>query len=38
MKLVSGFFGISQNTETLALRPVMGWLTVYVEQSNPKQE
>jgi len=29
MKLVSGFLGISQNPETFALRPSMGWITVY---------
>lgn len=27
MRLVAGFFGIGQNPETSALRPVLGWLT-----------
>jgi len=30
MMLSSGFVGISQNNETLAVRPVLGWMTYYV--------
>jgi hypothetical protein len=29
MKLISGFIGVSQNPETLALRPVIGWIVAY---------
>ena len=28
MKLIAGFLGISQNSETGALRPAMGWVSV----------
>lgn len=28
MKLISGFLGVSQNPETGALRPAMGWVSV----------
>jgi hypothetical protein len=31
MKLVSGFLGVSQNPETMALRPALGWMTVHLK-------
>src|SRR5207244_437127 len=34
MKLIAGFLGISQNPETMALRPAIGWLTVYTGESS----
>jgi len=36
MKLISGFLGISQNPSTFALRPVLGWLTVYKNNEKYK--
>lgn len=30
MKLSGGFVGVSQNNETLAVRPALGWITYYV--------
>lgn len=37
MQLASGFFGISQNPETLALRPALGWIFYYEAEKSAEQ-
>lgn len=38
MKLIAGFFGISQNPDTKALRPALGWTTVFTSPLTPRDD